>query len=141
MTVYYDLQRFLDAQAPVYARVVEELRAGQKRSHWMWFVFPQLQGLGRSETARYYAISSVDEAVAYLAHPELGSRLRHCCQMLLQLQSRSPAEIFGELDALKLHSCITLFLRASSNDPLLQEVLDRFYSGEQDPRTLELLAS
>ncbi|WP_426199123.1 DUF1810 domain-containing protein [Pseudomonas sp. DC3200b2] len=141
MTAHYDLQRFLDAQAPVYARVVEELRAGQKRSHWMWFVFPQLQGLGRSETARYYAISSVDEAVAYLAHPELGPRLRQCCQMLLQLQSRSPAEIFGELDALKLHSSITLFLRASSNDPLLQDVLDRFYSGEQDPRTLELLSS
>lgn len=141
MTAPYDLQRFLDAQAPVYAQVLSELRAGQKRSHWMWFVFPQLKGLGRSETAKHYAISGADEAVAYLAHPELGSRLRQCCQVLLQLRSRSPDEIFGELDALKLHSSVTLFLRASSGEPLFQEVLDRFFEGGQDPRTLELLSA
>jgi uncharacterized protein (DUF1810 family) len=141
MTAPYDLQRFIDAQRTVYGQALAELRAGQKRSHWMWFVFPQLKGLGRSETAMFYALSGADEALAYLTHPELGPRLRECCKALLDGPSRSATAIFGDLDALKLHSSMTLFARVSSAEPLFEAMLDRFFSGEEDARTLELLSA
>jgi len=129
------LQRFLDAQAGVYDRALEELRAGRKTSHWMWFVFPQIEGLGRSPTAVRYAITGLDEARAYLAHPLLGARLRECAQVLLDLGGRSAVDIFGGIDAMKLRSSMTLFARAGE-DPLFARVLDRYFDGEEDAATL-----
>ena len=121
----YDLSRFVDAQERVYDDAVGELRAGRKTSHWMWFVFPQIAGLGRSPTAQRYAISSLGEAEAYLAHPVLGERLRECARVLTELEGRSAEQVFGGLDALKLRSSMTLFADATG-DPLFQQVLDRF---------------
>ncbi|WP_263263345.1 DUF1810 domain-containing protein [Pseudomonas sp. RIT-PI-S] len=141
MSEPYDLQRFLDAQASVYAQALKELRAGRKSSHWMWFVFPQLRGLGRSDTAQFYGISGSAEAVAYLAQPELAGRLRECCEALLSLRGKSAEAVFGELDALKLHSSITLFARASHGDELFTAVLAHYFAGEEDAKTLELLES
>jgi uncharacterized protein (DUF1810 family) len=135
---HYRLERFIDAQEPVYPQVLAELRRGEKRSHWMWFIFPQYAGLGRSETAQYYAIQSLDEARAYLAHPLLGTRLRECVAILLELQERTAEEIFGYPDVLKLHSSLTLFELASDDD-LFIRVLDKYYGGERDPATLRLL--
>jgi uncharacterized protein (DUF1810 family) len=135
---HHRLERFIDAQEPVYQRVLAELRQGEKRSHWMWFIFPQYAGLGRSETAQYYAIQSLDEARAYLAHPLLGTRLRECVAILLELQERTAEEIFGYPDVLKLHSSLTLFELASDDD-LFIRVLDKYYGGERDPATLRLL--
>jgi uncharacterized protein (DUF1810 family) len=134
----FDLQRFVDAQAPVMAAVREELRSGRKHSHWMWFVFPQLRGLGASSMARHYGISSLEEARAYLAHPVLGPRLRECCALLLAVPGRSAHEIFGSPDDLKLRSCLTLFSRAAPDESVFRETLQRFYGGVPDPRTLEL---
>lgn len=132
------LERFSDAQEPLYPQVLAELRQGEKRSHWMWFIFPQHTGLGRSETARYYAIRSLDEARAYLAHPVLGTRLRKCVAILLELQERTAEEIFGYPDVLKLHSSLTLFELASDDD-LFTRALDKYYGGERDAATLRLL--
>lgn len=136
----HDLARFLAAQAPVYEQVLAELRAGRKRSHWMWFVFPQLRGLGTSPMAQRFGIASLAEARAYLAHPVLGARLRECCTLLLQVTGRSAHDILGSPDDLKLRSCLTLFALAAPDDVLFRRGLERFYGGEFDPRTVALAA-
>ena len=135
----FDLRRFVDAQDRVYATVLAELRNGAKRSHWIWFVFPQLRGLGRSATAQYYGICSLDEARAYLLHPVLGSRLRECTGLVAAIDGRSVDEIFGWPDNLKVRSSMTLFARATDDNAGFRAVLDKFYDGEEDPATLELL--
>ena len=134
------LDRFLQAQEPMWPRVLAELRAGQKRTHWMWFVFPQIKGLGRSDMAARYAIQSLAEAKAYLAHPVLAARLRECCQILLGLEASSALAVFGTPDDLKLRSCMTLFAEASAAPgSVFDAVLQKFFGGQKDPRTLELL--
>ena len=135
----YRLQRFVEAQDPVLDRVRAELGRGRKASHWMWFVFPQVAGLGSSPTAREYAISSLDEARAYLAHPVLGPRLVECTELVSAIEGRSAEQIFGYPDDLKLRSSMTLFARAAPDTPVFAEVLDRFFDGEPDPRTLDRL--
>jgi uncharacterized protein (DUF1810 family) len=136
----HDLQRFVDAQQPVYAQVREELARAAKTSHWMWFVFPQLKALGRSATARRYGIATVDEARAYLAHPLLGARLRECTRLVLGAPAAAGLErIFGAIDALKFRSSMTLFERAAPGEPLFAQALERFCAGERDPLTLDLL--
>jgi uncharacterized protein (DUF1810 family) len=137
----FDLRRFVDAQARVYDDVLAELRNGAKRSHWIWFVFPQLQGLGRSATAQRYGISSLDEARAYLAHPLLGPRLRECTGLVAAIDGRSVDEIFGWPDNLKVRSSMTLFAHATDDNSGFRAVLDKFYDGEEDPATVELLNS
>ena len=134
-----DLSRFVDAQARVYDDALSELRAGRKTSHWMWFVFPQIAGLGRSPTAQRYAIASLAEAEAYVAHPVLGERLRESARVLTELEGRSAEQVFGGLDALKLRSSMTLFARAAPDEPLFRDVLARYFGGEEDPATLERL--
>ena len=138
----YDLQRFLDAQAPVYESVLAELRAGRKRSHWMWFIFPQLAGLGHSEMARRFAIASLAEARAYLAHPVLGSRLRECARLVNAVEGRSIQEIFGYPDNLKFHSCVTLFARATAtaSTDVFDGALRKYFDGNPDVETLTRLA-
>ena len=133
------LDRFLVSQAPVYERVLVELGRGRKDSHWMWFIFPQVEGLGSSPTSVRYAIRSLDEARAYLAHPILGSRLRECARLVLDADARSAEAIFGSIDARKLRSSMTLFHRADPTDPLFREVLDRWFDGEPDGTTDRLL--
>lgn len=135
----FDLQRFVDAQEPVYGDVVDELRAGRKRSHWMWFVFPQLRGLGGSPTAVHYGISSLDEAAAYLRHEPLGQRLRECARLVTAVQGRSVGQIFGSPDDLKLRSSMTLFARATEDNQDFVAVLEKYYDGRQDEKTLERL--
>lgn len=135
----YDLQRFLDAQQPVYEQVGAELRAGRKRSHWMWFIFPQLAGLGHSEMARRYAIASLDEARAYLDHPVLGSRLHECCMLLEKLEGLTAARIFGYPDDMKFRSSLTLFARAAPDDQVFAACLDKYFGGVADPATLSCL--
>jgi uncharacterized protein (DUF1810 family) len=135
----FDLNRFVTAQAPVYGRVVAELRDGRKRSHWMWFVFPQLRGLGGSPTAVRYGISSLQEARAYLSHELLGPRLRECTQLINQVRGRSAEEIFGSPDDLKLRSSMTLFALAAQDAQDFSALLDRYYGGQQDPLTLAQL--
>jgi len=137
-----DLGHFAEAQARVYQQVVEELTDGRKRSHWMWFIFPQLAGLGSSATARRYAIHDLDQARRYLADPILGNRLRHAVRLLTRHEDKSALEILGSPDDLKYRSCLTLFGQASSEDTdrlLFAEALNQFYRGEPDSRTLELL--
>jgi uncharacterized protein (DUF1810 family) len=136
-----DLQRFVDAQAPVMPRVEAELRTGRKASHWMWFVFPQLRGLGRSEMAERYGIASLDEARAYLAHPVLGKRLRDCCTLALAVQGNDAHAIFGSPDDSKFRSSLTLFHRAAPEEPVFADCLRKYYEGAEDPATLALLAS
>jgi uncharacterized protein (DUF1810 family) len=137
----YDLQRFVDAQDRVYDTVLAELRGGRKRSHWIWFVFPQLRGLGHSPTAVHFGISSLDEARAYLAHPVLGPRLRECARLVARIDSRSADEIFGWPDNLKVRSSMTLFARATDDDSEFRAVLERCYTGEDDPATIERLST
>jgi uncharacterized protein (DUF1810 family) len=141
MTSSFDLARFLAAQRHdgTYPRALAELTAGRKTSHWMWFVFPQIAGLGRSPTARRFAIASLAEAQAYLAHPILGPRLGACCQALIDLPTKDPVGILGEIDAMKLRSSMTLFARADPNDPRFRDVLAKYFAGETDPATEELL--
>lgn len=134
-------ERFLDAQADIYEQALAELRAGRKRSHWMWFVFPQLGGLGSSATAHFYAIKDLDEAAAYLAHPVLGLRLVECTHAVNALQDRSAQQIFGSPDDLKFRSSITLFERAAGPGSVFSTALDKYYDGERDSRTLALLVS
>lgn len=134
-----ELQRFLDAQAAVYDKVAAELRAGRKTSHWIWFVFPQLRGLGHSSMAQRYGIASRAEALAYLDHPVLGARLRECLALLLAHSGLSAQDILGDVDALKLRSCATLFAQVDPLEPLFGQVLDRFYEGAPDAQTLALL--
>jgi uncharacterized protein (DUF1810 family) len=135
----FDLKRFVDAQAPVYGNVVAELRDGRKRSHWMWFVFPQLRGLGGSAMAARYGISSLEEAGAYLSHPVLGPRLRECTQLVNGVQGRSIGQIFGSPDDLKLCSSMTLFARATDDNQDFIALLDKFYGGRWDELTLARL--
>ena len=135
----FDLQRFLDVQAPVIERVQSELRAGAKRTHWMWFVFPQIAGLGRSAMAQRHAIASLDEAKAYAAHPVLGARLRDCTALVLAVEGKAAHAIFGSPDDLKFHSCMTLFARAAPEEPLFNQALERFFSGREDPLTVKRL--
>jgi len=134
-----DLHRFIAAQDPVYRQVCAELAAGRKTSHWMWFVFPQLHGLGLSATARFYGLASRAEALAYWQHPVLGARLRHCAQLVLDAKGRTAHDIFGSPDDLKLRSCMTLFAAVAPEEPVFAQVLQRFYGGEPDPRTFALL--
>ena len=133
-----DLERFVAAQdsADTYAAAVRELRHGSKRSHWMWFVFPQIAGLGRSPTAQHYALEDVAEARAYLAHPVLGARLRVCAQVLAELPTDDPVKVLGPVDAQKLHSCMTLFLRAAPDEQVFAQVLDKYFGGALDEGTL-----
>lgn len=135
----FDLDRFVTAQADVYDQVIAELRAGRKRSHWMWFVFPQLRGLGRSEMAWRYGIVDLDEARAYLAHPVLGPRLHECLRLVLAAAGGAE-DILGPVDAMKLRSCATLFDLAAVGDPDCRAVLDRWWDGAPDPRTIALLS-
>lgn len=132
----YDLARFVAAQAPVYAVAVAELAAGAKRSHWMWFVFPQIVGLGASPMAQRYAIASSDEARAFLAHPVLGPRLRECVRLTLMLEGRSAHEIFGAPDDRKFRSSLTLFAAAAPDEPLFEQALQKYFAGAGDPLTL-----
>jgi uncharacterized protein (DUF1810 family) len=134
----HDLARFVAAQGPVYAQALAELRAGRKRTHWMWFVFPQYAGLGQSPIAREYAIQSVAEAEAYLRHPVLGPRLVECAEALLAVGGRSALEILGSPDDLKLRSCATLFARVSPAGSVFARLLERYYGGQEDPETLRL---
>lgn len=135
------LERFVVAQdaGRTYDRALGELRVGRKASHWMWFVFPQLAGLGQSETARHFAIANLDEARAYLAHPVLGRRLRECVTALIELPGSDPVAVLGPLDALKLRSSMTLFLRAEPSEPQFKAVLERYFDGEPDEVTDRLL--
>jgi uncharacterized protein (DUF1810 family) len=135
----YNLQRFVDAQAPVYVQVCDELRDGRKRSHWMWFVFPQIQGLGESAMAQRFAISSLAEAEAYLCHPILGERLRESTRLVNLTKDRSIKEIFGYPDYLKFCSSISLFARATRDNEVFLEALRKYFDGEADPQTLQRL--
>ena len=137
----FDLQRFVDAQdsAGTYEQALAELRAGAKRSHWMWFVLPQVAGLGRSPMAQRYAISGLDEARAYLAHPVLGPRLRECARVLTELGGRTAEQVFGPVDALKLRSSMTLFATAAPEEPLFRAVLDQYSAGAEDEATTSRL--
>ncbi len=134
------LQRFVDAQERVYRSVLEELRLGRKTGHWIWFIFPQIRGLGASATSQRFAISSLEEARAYTEHRVLGPRLIECVTLVLAVRESSAEEIFGYPDYLKFRSCLTLFAQLDGADPVFQQALDRFYAGEADPLTLSALA-
>lgn len=136
----FDLRRFVEAQDRVYKTVLEELRSGRKRSHWIWFVFPQLQGLGHSPTAIRYAITSLAEAEAYLDHDVLGPRLRECARAVARIEGSSADDIFGWPDNVKVRSSMTLFARATDDNADFRAVLDRFYDGVEDAFTVEQLA-
>jgi uncharacterized protein (DUF1810 family) len=137
----YDLERFVTAQdtGSTYQHATGELRRGQKTSHWMWFVFPQIAGLGRSPTSRHYAISSLEEAKEYLRHRVLGPRLLECAGIVAATKNRTAPQIFGAIDAQKLRSSMTLFMRAAPDQPVFQEVLDRYFEGQPDSATDELI--
>ena len=137
----YDLDRFVEAQRDIYDEAIAEIRSGRKRSHWMWFVFPQIAGLGMSETSRRYAIRNRAEAEAYLAHPVLGPRLLESAEAVLALEGRSALDVFGSPDDMKLRSCATLFAAVSAPGSVFERVLDRYFGGEADGRTLRLLRS
>jgi uncharacterized protein (DUF1810 family) len=135
----HNLQRFIDAQHPIYGQVRDELQAGQKGTHWMWFIFPQIKGLGSSPTAQKYAIQDLDEAKSYRDHPLLGFRLRECTQLVNAANGRSIEEIFGYPDHLKFHSSMTLFAQSQPGDKLFAAALRKYFHGEPDRRTLEKL--
>jgi uncharacterized protein (DUF1810 family) len=135
----FDLQRFVQAQAGVHDQALAEIRAGRKRSHWMWFTFPQYEGLGYSSMAQHYAIKSIGEALAYLAHPVLGARLVECAETVLAIDDRSISEVFGYPDDLKLRSSVTLFAAVASPDSVFQRVIDKQFAGKADARTLLLI--
>jgi uncharacterized protein (DUF1810 family) len=135
----FALERFIQAQDPIYAQVVSELRRGRKRGHWIWYIFPQLRGLGMSPTSQHFGISGLEEARAYLAHPLLGERLAECVEMILSHQGVSAESILGRLDALKFRSCLTLFAAAEPSQTVFAEALERFFGGTRDPLSLELL--
>ena len=137
----FDLGRFLTAQDPQYAQVLNELRAGRKTSHWMWYIFPQIQGLGASDTARFYALASLDEAKAYLAHEVLGPRLRECTALVNNVSQRSIVEIFGSVDAMKFRSSMTLFCEATSDNEAFRFALTKYFDGKPDERTLAILGA
>ena len=133
------LDRFLDAQRGDYAAALAEVRRGRKTSHWMWYIFPQIAGLGQSSTARYYSIRDLEEAREYYAHPVLGQRLREISGVLLELRGSDPVAVFGGIDSMELKSSMTLFAVAAPDDPLFRQVLDKYYGGEQDALTLRIL--
>jgi uncharacterized protein (DUF1810 family) len=135
----FDLQRFLDAQAHTYDQALAELRAGAKRTHWMWFVFPQIAGLGRSGMAQRFALSGLPEARAYLAHPTLGRRLVACARALTALDTTDPDRVFGPVDAQKLRSSMTLFAHAAPDEPVFREVLEHWFDGAEDEATTSRL--
>jgi len=136
---HFDLERFISAQAAIYGGVLAELRSGRKRTHWMWFIFPQIEGLGHSATTMHYAIKSIDEARAYLNHPVLGPRLRECAEAVLAVEGRRASEIFPYPDDLKLKSSMTLFAAAAEPGSVFVRILDKYFAGKQDERTLQLL--
>ena len=140
MTDDYNLHRFLTAQAPTYDTVLAELRAGRKSSHWIWFIFPQIAGLGRSAMAQQFAITSLDEAKAYLQHLVLGPRLQECTQLVLNVEGRRADEIFPYPDNLKFRSCMTLFMAAATDNSLFKATLDKYFDGKPDQLTLDILA-
>jgi uncharacterized protein (DUF1810 family) len=135
----FDLQRFVEVQAAVYERVRAELKNGRKQSHWMWFIFPQIAGLGHSAMAQRYAISSLDEAKAYLANPVLGPRLRECTRLVLQVVGKSALQILGSPDDMKFRSCMTLFARAAPEEALFRTALKKYFDGAEDSQTLTRL--
>lgn len=139
MDTDFNLERFVEAQAPVYKNVVAELKAGRKSSHWMWFIFPQLAGLGRSAMAQKYAIASADEAAAYLAHPVLGARLRECSALAAAIDDADVGEIFPPPDNLKFHSCMTLFAEIAPDEAVFHDCINKFFDGEPDQATLDRL--
>jgi uncharacterized protein (DUF1810 family) len=139
MATEFNLERFVEAQNGVYEKALAELRAGHKRTHWMWFIFPQIEGLGHSAMAQRYAIRSADEAAAYLAHPVLGRRLRACAQAVAAHDDRGVDEIFGYPDNLKFHSSMTLFADVAPDEAVFQTCLDQFFDGRPDPATIERL--
>ena len=135
----FDLERFVTAQEPIYTQVLAELRAGRKTGHWMWFIFPQIAGLGHSPTSQHYAIRSLAEAKAYLAHPLLGARLHECAEIVLAITGRTAEEVFGSIDARKLRSSMTLFHRAAPDEPVFRHVLEHWFGSVADPMTESLL--
>jgi len=136
----YNLARFVQAQGPDYGQALAEIRAGRKQSHWMWYIFPQFKGLGSSPTSIHYAIKSAPEAMAYLAHPILGPRLLECADAALQIAGRSALEAFGSPDDIKLRSCATLFASVSPDGSVFHQIIDKYFGGERDVRTIELMA-
>lgn len=138
MNPTYNLERFLTAQESVYDTALNELRNGKKLSHWMWFIFPQIAGLGQSEISKYYAIKDINEARAYLNHSVLGKRFEECLNAVLSCKTSNPVRIFGEIDALKFHSCLTLFFNANPENQLIQDALSKFY-GTTDFATVNIL--
>lgn len=132
------IERFVQAQKDTYPRALEEIKSGKKRTHWMWYIFPQLKGLGRSATSEYYGIDGISEAKEYLAHPILGKHLRDITQALLQLETNDAHEVFGAPDDMKIHSCMTLFNQVSPQD-IFNELLVKFFDGQEDNKTLKLL--
>lgn len=139
MSMSFDLERFVAAQVPIYERVRAELAAGVKASHWMWFIFPQLRGLGRSAMAEHFGLAGRAEAEAYLAHPTLGARLRECTRLVLGVRNKTPHEIFGTPDDLKFHSSMTLFAAVAREEPLFRQALDRYFGGRRDTLTEQML--
>jgi uncharacterized protein (DUF1810 family) len=139
MAEHKDLVRFLEAQNHVYLKALDEIKSGQKRSHWMWYIFPQIKGLGSSENARYFGIKSLDEAAAYVQHPILGKHLIEITKALLTIEGKSASDIFGYPDDLKLHSSMTLFSKVENADPVFNEVIKKYFNGGLDQGTLKIL--
>ena len=135
----YNLQRFVDAQQHVIASVIAELKQGRKRGHWIWFIFPQLKGLGHSANSEFFGISSAQEAAAYLQHPVLGRRLKECTQLVNVVEQRSAEDIFGEIDAMKFRSSMTLFAKAVAEEPIFTQALAKYFAGEPDFLTMRRL--
>ena len=133
------MNKFIKAQEAVYGKVLSELRAGHKQTHWMWFIFPQIDGLGRSPTALHYAVKNIKEAQQYLNHPVLGARLMQCTEIMLDLDNTSALAVFGKIDAMKFKSSMTLFMLAADSDSVFEKVLDKYFNGERDSKTLEIL--
>jgi len=139
MAEHKDLVRFLEAQNHVYLKALDEIKSGQKRSHWMWYIFPQIKGLGSSENARFFGIKSLDEATAYVQHPILGKHLIEITKALLTIEGKSASDIFGYPDDLKLHSSMTLFSKVENADPVFNEVIKKYFNGVLDQGTLKIL--
>ena len=136
----YNLQRFVDAQEPMINQVIAELRGGRKYGHWIWFIFPQLKGLGRSSTSDFYGVSCLNEAKAYLQHPILGPRLLECTKLVNGVEGSEPEGIFGEIDAMKFRSCMTLFAQADPETGCFTEALEKYFEGDSDPLTIKCLS-
>jgi len=135
----YNLQRFVDAQQPVFAGVIEELKRGNKRGHWMWFIFPQLKGLGMTAQSNFFGIASLQEAAAYLQHSVLGPRLKQCTQLVNAVEGRSAEDVFGQIDAMKFRSSMTLFAQATPDNRIFIDALQKYFAGESDPLTINYL--